>query len=52
MYSSWSTNTTEHAHMYIYGDDQSARVPQREFQPIGPIIRQNVMIFLSIIFLI
>ena len=30
---------------HIYGDDQSDRVPQREFQRIGPIIDQNVMIF-------
>ena len=31
--------------MYIYGDHQSDRVSQREFQHIGSIIHQNVMIF-------
>ena len=30
---------------YIYGDDQSGQVNKREFQHIGPIIHQSVMIF-------
>ena len=36
----------------IYGDDQSGRVPKREFQHIRSIIYQNVMIFLPIMVLI
>ena len=39
------SRTSETSYIYIYGDDQSGRVPQREFQHIGPIVHQNVMIF-------
>ena len=32
-------------YIYIYGNDQSDQIPKREFQHIGPIIHQNIMIF-------